>query len=216
MKQPIITGLMLAAALTLTLPSLGRSARRAQPQPAASDDDSGKWGVGYAYLPSRSGALDALSATYRLNPNLDLDGMLLGGIGSVYNGGTSASGGVVNDGVSNFGLAAQGRLSLAHPTQDLAFQVVGRLSYVTESTTHTVLGNAVTTSDGLIGLFAGFGFEGFIPSWRAVSIEVNSGFNVFLTGVSAAGTGANEMSAYLGASNANAFVPFNLAVHYYF
>jgi hypothetical protein len=49
-----------------------------------------------------------------------------------------------------------------------------------------------------------------------VSIEVNSGFNVFLTGVSAGGTGASEMSAYLGSSNANAFVPFNLAAHYYF
>ncbi|HTB34945.1 MAG TPA: hypothetical protein VK842_08785 [bacterium] len=172
--------------------------------------------MGFGYLPSRNGAIDALSATYRINPDLDLDGLLLGGVASTYAGGTSASGGVVNDGVSSFGLGAQGRYSLFHPSQDLAFQVVGRLSYVTLSTTHTVLGNATTSSSGLIGLFAGFGFEGFIPAWRAVSIEVNSGFNIFLTGLSAGGTGANESSAYLGSSNANAFVPFNLAVHYYF
>jgi hypothetical protein len=214
MKKTIITGLTLAAALTVALPSLGHCARHAQA--AASDDDSAKWGVGYGYLPIRGGAIDALSATYRLNPNVDLDGLLLGGVGSAYTGGTSASGAVVDDGISNFGLGAQGRFSLAHPTQDLAFQAVGRLSYVTTSTTHTVAGISGTNSSGEVALFAGFGFEGFIPDWRAVSIEVNSGFNVLLTGVSAGGTGASEMSAYLGASNANSFVPFNLAVHYYF
>jgi hypothetical protein len=42
---------------------------------------------------------------------------------------------------------------------------------------------------------------------------VNSGFNVELTSLSG---GGSENAFYLGASNSNAFVPFNLAVHYYF
>ena len=216
MKKPMLTGLALAAALSLSLASPAQAARRAAAPASNSSDGGGQWGVGFGYLPDRNGAIDALSATYRLNPNVDLDGLLLGGIGSTYAGGTSASGGVVNDGTSTFGLGAQGRFSLAHPNPDLAFQAVGRLSYVTLSTTHTVGGVASTISSGEVALFAGFGFEGFIPAWRAVSIEVNSGFNVFLTGVTAGGAGANEVSAYLGASNPNAFVPFNLAVHYYF
>jgi hypothetical protein len=216
MKKPMLTGLAVAAVLGLSLASPAQAARRSTAPAASSSDGDGKWGVGFGYLPSRGGAIDALSATFRVNPDLDLDGLLLGGMSSTSNGGTDSSGNPVNDGNSSFGLGVQGRYDLAHANEYLAFQAVGRLSYVTLSNTHTVLGTNTTSTSGQIGAFVGIGFEGFIPAWRSVSIEVNSGLNIQLTGVGVGGVSANETAVYLGASNANAFVPFNLAVHYYF
>ncbi|HTA16420.1 MAG TPA: hypothetical protein VK786_01580 [bacterium] len=225
MRHKLSTYAVLAAALTLALPAMGQAKhKRVHRQAPDATDQSMQsnaapepvWGAGFAYLIGPTGALNALSATYRLQPDLALDGLLLGGFSSQYLGGTSASGATVNDSISNFGIGAQARYSLLHPNQYLAFQGVGKLSYLTQSDTHTVLGTATTTSGGQVSLFLGAGFEGFIPSWQAVSIEVNSGFNIMLSSVSAGGKSADQSAVFLGASNGNAFVPFNLAVHYYF
>ena len=106
---------------------------------------------------------------------------------------------------------------MAHPMQFLYFQLLGRLSYVDLSSTHTVAGVAGTSASSQVGVFLGAGFEGFIPAWRNVSLEASSGFNIMMTGISSTGNpGANDTSVFLGASNTNTFVPFNLAVHYYF
>jgi hypothetical protein len=225
MRNSLSTTLALAAALTLSLPgsSWAKHHRAKTPKPYASDQSADQstapepvWGVGFGYLPSTNGALDALSATYRLNPDLDLDGLLLAGAGSTYNGGTNSAGQPVDDSNSSFGIGAQGRYSLLHPTSFLALQAVGRLSYVTASAAQTHLGNTITTTGGQFGVFAGVGFEGFVPAWPAVSIEVNSGLNIMLSDISVAGFNQGQSAVYLGASNTNAFVPFNLAVHYYF
>lgn len=222
--RTVTTGLALAAALTLALPSIGQAAARrkhnrtpdAVKTPATDNSDGGTWGVGAAYLPSPTGALNALSGTYLIMPDLKIDGMLLGGNSSVPLGGTNSSGAQVNDGTGSFGIGAQARYSLLHPTSFLAFQLVGRLSYVVGTDSHEVLGTTVNSSASEFGLFVGAGFEGFIPAWKVVSIEVNSGMNIALTDSTSGGSSAGGAGVWLGASNANAFVPLNLAVHYYF
>jgi hypothetical protein len=224
MRQNLTTYAVLAAALTLALPAMGQAKHKRvhRQDPDATDQSTPAnaapapvWGAGFGYLPSTNGALDALSATYRLN-DLDLDGLLLGGVGSSYTGGTSASGAPVNDSNSSFGIGAQARYSLLHPTTFLALQAVGRLSYVIASADETHLGDTVSTSGGQFGIFLGAGFEGFIPAWSSVSIEVNSGLNIAFSNISSGGYNQGESAVYLGASNVNTFVPFNLAVHYYF
>jgi hypothetical protein len=224
MQRTLSTGLALAAALVLTLPSIGQAAPRrkhnhtpdAVQTPAVDDTDGGTWGVGVGYLPSPVGALNALSGTYRIMPDLKIDGLLLGGVSSVPLGGTNASGAPVNDGTGSFGIGAQARYSLLHPTSFLDFQLVGRLSFVTGTDSHEVLGTTVNSSASEFGMFVGAGFEGFIPAWRVVSIEVNSGVNIALSGATDGPYSAGGSGVWLGASNANAFVPLNLAVHYYF
>jgi hypothetical protein len=216
---------VLAAALTLALPAMGQAKhKRVHRQvPDATDQSTQStaapapvWGAGFGYLPSTNGALDALSATYRPNPDLDFDGLLLGGFGSSYTGGTNSSGQPVNDSNSSFGIGAQARYSLVHPTTFLALQAVGRLSYVIASANQTHLGDTVSTSGGQFGIFLGAGFEGFIPAWSSVSVEINSGLNIMLSNISYGGYNQGQSAIYLGASNTNTFVPFNLAVHYYF
>lgn len=202
----------LAAALTLILPGVAQAARRERAQPreriqervqAPTDAGDSRWAMGFGYLPGPNGALDALSATFSPTPDVDIDGLLLGGTVSNANGG--------NVSTSAFGLGAQGRFSLLHPSPNLAFQVLGRLSYVSSGNPY-----GANSSSSQVGLFLGAGFEGYIPAWRAVSVEVNSGFNIGLASYSAGGTTVNSTAISLGASNANAFVPFNLAVHYHF
>lgn len=200
--------LTLAAALALALPGIASAARRERIQPrervqASADDGQSRWALGFGYLPGPYGALNALSATFNPTPDLALDGLLLGGSESNVGGSNYSS--------SAFGLGAQGRFSLLHPSPDLAFQVLGRLSYVTLSNP-----NGVNTTSSQVGLFLGAGFEGTIPVWRAVSLEINSGFNIGLNSYSGGGTTVNGTAINLGASNANTFVPFNLAVHYHF
>lgn len=200
--------LTLATALALALPGVASAARRERVQPrervqASTDDGQSRWAMGFCYLPGPNGALNALSATFNPTPDLALDGLLLGGSQSNVNGGNFSG--------SAFGLGAQGRFSLLHPSPDLAFQVLGRLSYVALSNS-----NGANTSSSQVGLFLGAGFEGYIPVWRAVSVEINSGFNIGLDSYSAGGTTVNSTAISLGTSNVNAFVPFNLAVHYHF
>jgi len=193
MRHNLSTYAVLAAALTLALPAMGQAKhKRVHKQAVDATDQSTQsnaapgpvWGAGYAYIIGPTGPLNALSATYRIQPDLAIDGLLLGGTGSVYLGGTNASGGTVNDSISNFGIGAQARYSLLHPNQYLAFQGVGKLTFETQTDSHTVLGNATTTSGDLVSIFLGAGFEGFIPAWQSVSIEVNSGFNITLAGAS--------------------------------
>src|SRR5665213_238973 len=222
MQRTLYTGLALAAALMLAMPKAGWARHKhlhapvvhAAPDSTDQSPAAPAWGVGFGYLPGPGGASNALSGTYRFNPDLSLDGLLLGGIASTINTGTDSAGNPVNGSNASFGLGAQARYSLLHPTDYLAFQLVGRLSYVTMSGTTPERGFNVSSSSGQFGVFLGAGFEGFLPAWRVVSVEVNSGVNIALTGVSGASAGGSSMS--LGASNANAFVPFNLAVHYYF
>lgn len=211
--------LALASALMLTLPALGWSRHRVledQDTDQAAVQPAPQWGVGAAYLPSPTGPLDALTGTFKPNPDLALDGLLLAGSGSVDDGGTDSSGNEVNDSIGSFGLGVQGRYDVLHPTNYLAFQVVGRLSWVDEGDTHTVAGHATSTSESQFGIFAGAGFEGFIPSWRSVSVEVNSGLNIAFTGTSGGGASSSDDTINLGGSGGAAFFPFNFAVHYYF
>jgi hypothetical protein len=207
---------VLAAALTLALPAAGQAKHKRVHRQDPDATDQSVQSNAAPYLPSTNGALDALSATYRLNPDLDIDGLLLGGVGSSYNGGTNSAGQPVNDSNSSFGIGAQARYSLLHPTTFLALQAVGRLSYVIASADQTHLGDTVSTSGGQFGIFVGAGFEGFIPAWSSVSVEINSGLNIMFSDISAGGYNQGESAVYLGASNTNTFVPFNLAVHYYF
>lgn len=227
MRPSNLLSLSLSAALLLALPGLSYSAGRHTHSVQPPEDNSAPatdspWGVGAAYLPGPGGAIDALSLTYRGVPNWDFDGMLLGGSAS----GTvnDSFGGSANGAGSAFGIGAQARYGLLHPSEYLIFQLVGRLSYVTSSATGTVsdgLGSASgTISNDVFGIFVGAGFEGFFPFWRNVSVEVNSGINFGSESTTETG-GGNSVSASgsvfgLGASNVNAFVPLNLAVHYYF
>jgi len=217
---------VLAAALTLALPAMGQARhKRVHSQDADATDPSQAsdaapesiWGVGAAYLPGPAGALDAISVTYRGVPNLDFDGMLLGGAAS---GTVSTTFGSATGAGSDFGIGAQARYALLHPSQYLSFQLLGRLSYVTGTLTGTAGGASGSLTTDVFGIFLGGGFEGFIPFWSNVSVEVSSGLNLGFEGTSASAGGATASaggSAFgLGASNVNAFVPFNLAVHYYF
>jgi hypothetical protein len=218
MRHQRSTVLVLASALMLALPALGWSRHRVvedtdTDQAPAAQPSATQWGVGAAYLPGPAGPLDALTGTLKPNPDFALDGLLLAGTGSVDNGGTDSAGNEVNDSVGSFGLGVQGRYDVLHPTDFLAFQLVGRLSYVDVGDTHTVAGHATSPSQSQFGIFAGAGFEGYIPSWRSVSLEANSGLNIAFTGMS--GGGSND-SINLGGGTGATFFPFNIAVHYYF
>lgn len=220
MRRKCSTVLALASALMLILPALGWSRHRMVEEQdtdqAAPVQPATQWGVGAAYLPGPTGPLDALTGTMKPNPDLALDGLLLLGTVSVPAGGTDASGNAVNDSMGSFGLGVQGRYDVLHPTEYLAFQLVGRLSYVDVGDTHTVAGHATSTNADQFGIFAGAGFEGFIPAWRSVSVEVNSGLNIAFGGASGGGASSSNDSIGLGGNTGATFMPFNFAVHYYF
>jgi hypothetical protein len=225
MRPTLSTTLALSAALLLSLPGLGlcaRHARTAEATPEPTPEMTGSpWGVGAAYLPGPGGALDAISITYRGKPDWDFDGMLLGG--SASGTVTTSFGGGSNTG-SDFGIGAQARYGLLHPSQYLVFQLVGRLSYVTGSTSASVSAGGAsengTFTTSVLGVFVGAGFEAFFAYWRNVSIELNTGVNFASENTTASG-GGNSVSSGgsafgIGASNVNSFVPLDLAVHYYF
>lgn len=190
--------------LVCALLVLGMGSAQAAAQRSSEGDMTGKWGVGAAYLPGASDG--ALSGTYWVMDGLAIDGFLgFGALSSSVSGYSASS-------KSDFLIGASGRYDLAKPTPNLHLQVIGRLTYASNSTS---IPGGSSFGGSTIDLFAGAGFEGFIPAWHAVSLEINTGLHVY-TDSTTLGSGSGATTGfYLGAKNSS-FLPVNVALHYYF
>jgi hypothetical protein len=163
----------------------------------APGDMTGTWGVGAA----NTGADNAVTGTYWVMNALAIDGLL--GFGSTATSVSSVSTGSQ----FNFLIGAAGRYDLAKPMPDLHIQVIGRLSYSSMPSVST------------IDTFVGAGFEGFIPGWHGVSLEISTGLHAYISTLTYSYLGVGSATGtqsgfYLGGGNG--VLPVNLAVHCYF
>jgi hypothetical protein len=225
MKKTVVVCAILAMGLSSLAQASSRSKKAVQakqeeqaqdstPVVRSEDDMTGKIGVGAVIIPTAGTYVSAVTGSYWMSNKVALDGYLGAGGGSVYNGGTASNGAPVTDNTSNLFIAIGGRLDLARPTPDLHLQAIGRLSFNDLSTDHTALGNTATLAGSTVGIFVGAGFEGFIPGWHSVSIEVNSGLHLDLNNTSYPGNNLGSTSYYFGGGAG--LVPVNLGIHYYF
>lgn len=172
------------------------------------DSMAGRLGIGAEIVPGATAAESALSADYWLSDRWSLDAAI-GEHSSSVPLGTNQT---VN-GTSDFILGVGARYDIARPVPALHVQLLGNVNLTdgSSSTSTTVLGNTITNSTNSFGtaLFVGAGIEGFIPWWENVSLELNTGMNLQLAGV----TGGTQSGFNLAGSS---YLPFNFGIHYYF
>jgi hypothetical protein len=217
-RASIISGLLLIA-LAMGPALHAKAKKNVGGVPAASTGMGGTFGAGVAMLPSYKSEMPALTADFWVMDSLAVEALLGVGTGSQYNGGTDGSGNPAMDGIFAFGLGAGARWVFAAPSEHLLLQGVARLNYANNSQTSPVAGSNTVTTRNIFGVYVGAGFEGFLPVWDALSLEVNAGLKAqFPSSTVAPPVGASrsysESSIELGGDNT--FIPANIALHYYF
>ena len=183
----------------------------------------GKVGLGLDHITGAStdffsleyfGEPNALSLRYWVTEKLCWEGLLALNVTSSPGGETNAD----NTGTStNFGggLGTSFRYNFRQPVRGVFIQWIGRA-------TLGVLGQTVNNGEEEIAtlttnfsLFAGLGFEAFLPVWEALSVEGNVGLAVNSSQVQGAGLPGGQSSSSF-AITGTGYLPLNLSVHYYF
>jgi hypothetical protein len=198
-------GLILMAALVL-ISSAGFAKKAATRQDYSSPDElstglEGKWGIGFDTVPGASsggeplapglGTANALDVRYWRTDRVGIEALLTFG---VSNGSSPSS-------ESIFGAGLGFKYNWKKPVDDVLVQWLGRFTFASD--------NSGGANISTVALWAGSGFEAFIPAWRALSVEGSVGLGF----VDQNKAGTTETIFGL---NGNGFVPVNVAVHYYF
>jgi hypothetical protein len=186
---------------------------------------AGRWGLGVDSVPgitplAGSGPLiavpRALDLRYWATDRLGLD-LLLAGNYSSQQAGKGALSPLVSsspgDAVYGGGLAA--RYNLSEPNRDLLAQLVLRAT-AAQSVENAGAGGAAANSSTL-ALFAGAGFEAFVPGWDWLSVEASAGLTGFSESLTPQGGSAGGAQTLSGLALAGSgYSPVNASVHIYF
>jgi hypothetical protein len=195
-------------------------------------------GISLGYLPDFTGAFPVLDLPNQCIPTISMNWWfgrkfaLETGLGycgySAYDGGYNSSGDPASSSDDEFALTVGGRFVLAQPTKYLLFELPVRLALLEGSWTQPN-GNDTDNYSGTAELvYAGFGFEAFIPHLSNVSLEISSGLSLLYGSslsesiqettkyqtVTVTDTFPNATDFKLGGFGWN--LPFTFAVHTYF
>jgi hypothetical protein len=138
----------------------------------------GRLGFGTGFVPfdtnTYSFSLTTISGRLWLSDQFCLD------LQGAYNGFSSAGTGFNNTSISNpnttYALGLGGKLNIKEPMKYLFIQLLGQVSF-TDNTYQQSGDTQINVIDNrTLGMFAGIGFEYFIPFLDALSVESNIGF----------------------------------------
>lgn len=210
MKKQSILGLALAAALIV--PQAAQAARAMSSSssssrssaPSLSTGLAGKLGFAVDTVKTTGGPAaafatpNALGFRYWSSDVLGIDGAF-----ALSNSSGSGSG------ATTFGLGGGITYNWKKPSDNFLIQWLLRASFASANTSTTVAGSTVSTTQTLLALGGGVGFEAFIPAWPYLSVSGNMGLELD----SAGGSGASSTS--INVVNTGS-APINVAIHYYF